>query len=251
VHRLTAYHHKTLELAGRRHATVARAEAKVRSLEAQLRQPVPPSLRELLVSNLWPDLLVEFSNCDHPIELGEMSRPRWRKHSPVEAGLLPFMIENQGVCTWAVLLGGSEDPEVLVEVDSGDPPDWQHAAPTFSGWLNCQVRDRILMQGALFAAQAEPLASSTLSELERDFSVGPRTYGWPTPTVHRFSNADGSLLLWAGDDQTDWWIAPSSLDQARRLLDALPLSRGFDGWSYELKPEALPVFEAWRKATAR
>jgi hypothetical protein len=248
---LTAFHQRTLELANRRCETVPRSEASVRALEAILRQPIPASLRELLVSNLWPALLAEFSNCDRPIEVDEMARPKWSQHSALDAALLPFMVENQGVCTWAVRLNGADDPEVLVEVDSGDPPEWQPAASTFSAWLNCQVNDHMLTQRALFTAQAEPLAPATLAELERTFSVGPRTYGWPAPVVHRFSIPSGSILLWAADDQCDWWIAPSSLGNARELLEALPLSRGFDGWSYELKPEALPVFEAWRRAMPR
>ncbi len=248
---LTAFHQRTLELADRRRETVAHSEAIVRELEAALRQAIPASFRELLVSNLWPNLLTEFSNCDQPIELRDMLRPQCRKHSAVGAGVLPFMVENQGVCTWAIRLQGADDPEVLVEVDSGEPPEWQPAAPTFSEWLNCQVHDHILVQRALFAAQAEPLTTAMLADLERTFSVGPRTYGWPTPVVHRFSNSAGAILLWAGDDQCDWWVAPTSLDQARDLLDALPPSGGFDGCSYELKPEALPVFDAWRKAMPR
>ena len=248
---MTAYHEQALELAGQKLEMSPSAEARVRSLETELGRRVPLSLRQLVVSNLWPALLAQFSNCDEPIEVEAMSRPPWRKRSLDAPVILPFMVENQGVCTWAVRLDGSDDPEVLVEVDSGDPPEWQTAAPSFSAWLNCQVRDHLLLERALFTAQAEPLEPATLSELEQTFSCGPKTYGWPTPVVHRFSSSLGSILLWAGDDQCDWWIAPSSLSQARDLLDALPLSRGFDGWSHQLEPEALAIFEAWRNATTR
>ena len=248
---MNRYHAETFSLAGWELRDSVAAADRVATLEHTLGRRVPTALRELLVSDCWPRFLAHFSSCDHPIGVTELLDSRWPGYSPLEHGLLPFMIENQGVCTWAIKLDSSDDPEVLVEVDSGNPPTWQHAAPCFSTWLQCQVLDHQLLENALFAAQAEPLAEQALARLERSFVPGPRTFAWPGRTVHRFRNDLGSILLWAADDQCDWWIAPANLDAAARFLDDLPLSAGFDGWLYELQPEGKPVLETWRRPTSR
>lgn len=108
------------------------------------------------------------------------------------------MIENQGVCVWAVRL--DDDPPVVVEVDSGTPPRWRRCADCFSCWLKCQVLDRNLWQSCWFFAQAGPLSPEVLSRLRRCFEEGPQTYGWPGKTNYRFYNARSRLLLWDGDE---------------------------------------------------
>ncbi|HVK71851.1 MAG TPA: SMI1/KNR4 family protein [Kofleriaceae bacterium] len=240
------YHAEALSLAGLELRPSAAAEERVVAIEAALRRRLPASVREFLASDGWPGLLEQFSNSDQPIPVDDLRASRWRDYDPVQHGVLPFMIETQGVCTWAIALDAGDDPEVLVEVDSGNPPAWQHAAPSFSLWVRCQVLDRQLLERALFAAQAAPLAEAALAQLERRFAAGPRTFGWPTRTIHRFHGDLGSLLLWAGDNQCDWWIAPAALDTATELLDLLPVA--CDGALYELRPEGKDVLDAWLSA---
>jgi hypothetical protein len=58
------------------------------------------------------------------------------------------MIENQGVCTWAIALDGTDDPFVVVEKDSGTPPTWQMCTDSFSQWVYYLVHDGILLRRA-------------------------------------------------------------------------------------------------------
>jgi hypothetical protein len=245
---------RAMALADRRLLLSPEAEPRLAAVERVLGLKIPPSLRELLASDAWPSFLAEFSNRDRPISLDDLGRRGWKTYDPVEHALLPFMIENQGVCTWAVALNGSDDPEVSVEVDSGDPPTWRHAAPTFSLWLECQVLDKQLLEQAMFSAQAAPIADVDLARLARVFSPGPRTFGWPGRTNHRFAGPLGSMVLWAGDDQCDWWIAPSSAEAAAACLDALPPAMDSEGWLHEIHPDdrdAREALEAWRRARSR
>lgn len=229
-------------------ATDATTEQRIVHVERRLGVALPESIRELVACGAWPALLRTFSNCDRPIELDELLAPLWTAYDPRADGVLPFMVENQGVCTWALRLDGSADPEVLVKVDSGDPPAWRHCAATFSVWVACQVADRLVLDQALFAAQAEPVDNAVLARLQEQFDEGPRTFSWPGHVNYRFENDIGRILLWAGNDQCDWWIAPASLDRAAELLNSLPLSDDFEGWLYETKPEGKPILQAWRDA---
>jgi SMI1 / KNR4 family (SUKH-1) len=124
------------------------AEAAVDAVEDRIGRRLPQSFRNLLLCHNWVELLAEYSNCDDPIpcsELGQMRR--WNVYDPLSDDLLPFMIENQGVCTWAVGLRDADDPPVFIEVDSGSPPQWELTAPTFTQWLLCQVEDKRLLGG--------------------------------------------------------------------------------------------------------
>ena len=241
------YHAETLSLAGWKALSPAAVDRRVSAIESAIGHQLPASLRELMATECWPGFLEQFSNCDRPIAVEDLLRSRWPSYDAIGNRVLPFMIENQGVCTWAVALDTGDDPEVLVEVDSGNPPTWRHAAETFSLWLRTQVLDHQLLERALFAAQAEPLSAAALAGLEAAFDQGPRTFGWPGETVYRFHSSLGFLLLWAGIDQCDWWIAPTTVDTATALLDALPLASGVGGRLYELKPVAKALLHEWRR----
>jgi hypothetical protein len=246
----SSHHERTMELVGRRWLERPGAESQLRALDAALGRSVPSALRELLLTDAWPTLLEDVSNGDQPLAIEKMLQPRWAGYDAVSQGVLPFMVENQGVCTWAIRLDGCEDPEVVIEIDSGTPPTWEIAASSFSEWLHHQVHDRKVIDSAMFSAQAPPLSPDTPRQLAQALSPGPETFGWPAAVTHRFSSHHGSLLLWSGDDQSDWWIAPRSLDAARALLDALPRSEAFHDWPWDVSPQALPVFDAWRSARA-
>lgn len=246
------WHEEAFRIAGRAANPSPASESAVQALELRVGRHLPAALRALLATDAWPDFLREFSNSDEPLPVPEMGteKVRWRKYDATGASLLPFMRENQGVCTWAVPLNLGDDPPVLVEVDSGDPPTWQTAAPTFSMWLRCQVEDHIVLERAMFAAQAERLRDSARTVLSDRFTVGSTTSGWPAREILRLHNDLGDILLWNGDDQCDWWIAPRDLAHAEEILNTLPISDEMPGRMYELKPEAKPVLDAWRRRLA-
>src|SRR5436190_19774621 len=99
-----------MALVGRRFEPSRSAGARVSAVERTLGRRIPASLRELLASDAWPSLLEEFSNSDRPIALEGLQHSRWPNYDPLENALLPFMFENQGVCTWAVSLNAADDP---------------------------------------------------------------------------------------------------------------------------------------------
>jgi hypothetical protein len=96
--------------------------------------------------------------------------------------ILPFMIENQGVCIWGVRLDGGDDPPVVVEVDSGTPPRWQLCAERFSDWLGSQVENFRVLKSSRFVAQAPALYDSVVRLLRQHFEEGMQTHAWPGET---------------------------------------------------------------------
>jgi hypothetical protein len=74
----------------------------------------------------WPE-----DNGDWPDDVEEQEE---RPFDPVGSlGLLPFMVENQGVWVMAVRLDGSEDPPVVISFDDVTPSAvWQPQADRFS-----------------------------------------------------------------------------------------------------------------------
>ena len=152
-------------LAGLEPARPSDAEAAVRRVELRMKKKLPAAFREFLLLDPEMDLLRRYSNNDDPIPCARLGKRLkfWGDYDPLSDNLLPFMNENQGVCTWAIELSDGDDPRVFIEVDSGNPPKWQLMAPAFTDWLVCQVEDRFPSGGsALFMAQAPELNDEDL-----------------------------------------------------------------------------------------
>ncbi len=239
------YHAATFSLAGIQARPSPRNLDDIVPLERRLGQLLPESFRELVTSDAYPQLLATFSNGDAPLPARELGTSRWRAPDDPPPGVLQFMIENQGVCRWGVELQ-TADPEVLVQVDG---KRWRLCAESFSEWLRCLVLDHQVIARAVYSGQAEPLRDATLAHLCARFGRRPSTYGWPGNDNHRFTHELGDLLLWNGDDQCDWWIAPSDIHHARALLDLLPFEADTPGWLYEIVPEGAPALHEWRTSS--
>jgi hypothetical protein len=148
----------------------------------------------------------------------------------IRAGLLVVMIENQGVCTWAVKLDGADDPPVVVEVDSrrsaSSPSEvrWEPCAVSFSTFMYCRAWDHGLNGKLVMAfAQDKALAPSDLEFLHSHFSEGPRTHGHAGATNYRFFTDSSAILIWDQEDYerggaADWWLVASSEEALRDLL---------------------------------
>ncbi|WP_394831397.1 SMI1/KNR4 family protein [Pendulispora rubella] len=176
------------------------------------------------------ELLQRNSNCDNPVpivRLGASLDGPWDDPTDcVAEGLLIFMVENQGVCVWAVQLGRSDDPPVLVACD----PDyeWQPCAETFSSFIECQIWDHaeILADTTPHArmviqAQDLPLRSDDLAFLRRNFTERTTTRGWPGDIQYRFEHGETRLLLWDGEDQADWWICARTSENLTEIVEKL------------------------------
>src|SRR5262249_23315052 len=94
------------------------AMRSMRAQEVALGITFPSSFVEWFGLREGADLLRRHSNSDDPVEIEHLGEPvpgGWgKKRDFVREGLLPFMIENQGVCLWALRLDGGDDPGVVV-----------------------------------------------------------------------------------------------------------------------------------------
>lgn len=137
-------------------------------------------------------ILKQYSNDDPPFDLHELGAPlkQWNTGGTrdlVAEELLAIRFENQGVCTWAVRLDGSEDPPVVVTYDAGFR-EWLRCADTFSDYVLAGVWDHtfVLNGDLLIQARNKRLTDSAIRELQTHFAAGTTTFGWPGHTQYRF-----------------------------------------------------------------
>ena len=131
---MASFHRATFELLGTEPQTSTAAIGELERTERRLGIRLPPSIREWYSNDGALPILAAHSNDDPPIPVQEFS------FTESTAGrLIPIRHENQGVCTWAILLDGSDDPPVLVEVDS-DGIMWQ---PCRRGILDLRLHLRL------------------------------------------------------------------------------------------------------------
>jgi hypothetical protein len=214
------FHSGSFKLLGRELKPSSKAAHSVTQTEQRLGISFPTSVREWYHYDDSIDILYEHSNQDPPIAISALSLIRWNSSQ-----LLPFKNENQGVCKWAILLDGTDDPPVYVDVDSNGR-DWQQVTSTFSAYVKTCIWDykKVLNQPELIEAQNAPLSSDAVAELERILRHETRTFGWPGHTQYRFYVEDFSLLIWASEKQSDWHLGAlnkSSLESGLQKIKHL------------------------------
>ena len=193
----------------------------VSELDSRCGGRLPASVKEWysLVDSV--DILAKKTS-DHPVPLEDLGKvfENWYgggRRDFVAEGYLVIMSENQGVCNWAVPLNsGEEDPPVMVEVDSSPDCLWQPFADRFSIFINTIVCD--WMDSIRLCAQDTPLTDQDLEFLRGQFKEGYSTYNWPAKISYRFRQRDQYILLWAGEDQTDWHLAADNVDSLYELV---------------------------------
>ncbi len=210
----TQFHSATFRLLGLEPRVSSAAVAEIEGVERRLGFRLPPSVREWYCYENAVGILARYSNDDWPIRLREFAISEWGEHR-----LIRFKNENQGVCVWAVMLDGSDDPPVVVDVDSNGA-QWNMQAPTFSAYVYSCVWDYTLVLGqpALVQAQNGPLSSEGAERLRSQFTEQSPTFGWPGSAQHRFVGKDHAVLIWAGEGQADWFVGAAD---ARALESAL------------------------------
>lgn len=206
----STYHIQAFELLNLEPKDSVEGRKLLHSIEEELNITLPAAFREWYTLANATQTLADYSNNDHPIPISKLGRPfeRWLPYDPVKNGILPFMVENQSVCTWAIRLNADDDPAVLVEVDSGSPPQWQLCAERFTDWVYLLIRDWLTLQRMRFQAQAIPLSKQDLAMLGETFQEIGRTYTWPGVINYRWHNACGDFIIWAGSRQADWFVSP-------------------------------------------
>jgi len=215
--KMTAFHTATFRLLTTKPQFSPTALSQVEETEHRLGCRLPASIREWYSNQEAIDILAKYSNQDPPIPLAEFAVTERD-----EDRLLPFKYENQGVCTWAIALDGSDDPPVYVDVDSNGA-HWDIQAATFSAYIYACVWDYtcVLDQGALVQAQNGPLSAEAVDQLRARFSEQPATWGWPGSKQHRFAGTDQAILIWAAEDQADWFVGArdaTALEPALRAV---------------------------------
>ena len=215
---MESFQRATFELLGTQPRTSTAALSELERAEQRLGMRLPPSVRDWYSHDGALAILRLHSNDDPPIPVEEFSLTE----SPA-GRLMPIRWENQGVCTWAILLDGSEDPPVLVDVDS-DGTVWQPLAEKFSTYVYTCVWDYhvVLRRPALVQAQNRPLSPQALQALQGLFHEEPRTFGWPGSAQYRFDGGQHGILIWSTEDeQADWFVGAAdanSLESALRQV---------------------------------
>jgi hypothetical protein len=113
------YHSSTFQLLGVEPEKTRATVSLVEDVEIHLGLKLPESVRDWYGRDGAMQILAKHSNDDPPVPIQDLSIIEQHPNR-----LLPIRHENQGVCTWAVALDGSQDPPVLVDVDSGGK-NWQ------------------------------------------------------------------------------------------------------------------------------
>jgi hypothetical protein len=215
------YHHKTFALLGETPVVSRAALRALDAAEARLGRVLPAAVREWYAQAGAVDRLDRYSNDDPPVAIAEFAVTERRLEGPVgeTRELLVFRRENQGLCVWAVLLDGSDDPPVVVDGDARFR-DWIACGVTFAEHLYAWMWDfrHVLQRESLVQGRTDPLAPADLAWLRARFSAGPATLGWPGRTQYRFSRDGQWILIWANDDAADWFLAADTQEGLGALL---------------------------------
>ncbi len=214
---MTRYHSAVFRLLAIEPQVSPAAVVDLEHTERRLGIRLPSSVREWYCNEKAIDLMAKYSNSDWPIPLQEFEVRQWKSHR-----LLPFKYENQGVCVWVLVLDGSDDPPVYVDVDANGA-QWNIQAPTFSAYIYACVWDYVcvLDQPGLVQAQNQPLSPAAVDQLRRLFAEQPQTFCWPGIVQHRFAGKDQAVLIRAGEDQADWFLGAGDADSLETALRAV------------------------------
>lgn len=202
-----SYHAATLDLLLTQPHRSTKAIEGLDEAEQRLGVGMPPSLREWYSNTDAVAILAKHSNDDPPIPVHEFAIL-----DTLSGPVLPIRREDQGVCTWAVALDGSDDPPVLLD-DDLDGGHWRQVSPTFSAYVRACVRDYRVVVGrpALVAAQNGPVSPRAIESLRRSLIEREATFVWPGDPTYRFEGAGFGVLVWSSQDQANWFVGATDL----------------------------------------
>ncbi|MES2790772.1 MAG: SMI1/KNR4 family protein, partial [Planctomycetota bacterium] len=219
-----SFHLDTLKLLGVAPAVSQSSAAELDDAERRIGRKLPASVREWYSLDGARSLLRQYSNDDRPVDVREFGLARndtlgGGPHDLLARDLVVFRYENQAVCVWAFVLDGSVDPPVYVDFDT-QFKTWKKCADSFSEHLYAWMWDYslVLTREPIIQAQNKPLSEAALEFLKGNFDVGLETYGWPGHTQHRFSSQGQRILIWASEDQADWWLTADEEGSLKKLI---------------------------------
>ncbi|MBA4494345.1 hypothetical protein ACFO25_05325 [Paenactinomyces guangxiensis] len=225
------YHRKALELMGLTPEFSKERIRKIETFEKQHGCGLPAAVRELFSLSGVEEWFLGV-NQDRLLRIEELRLERHEEFLEDEdlklKGLsselfqepaITFMVENQGVCWWEVILNGSDDPPVLVPLHY-ESNTWMIAQKHFSDFFLAVTFDHALLR------KEETLWDTSDHWSGKDlpgFKRLPTTYGWPMEDP-KYRYQKGSLLLSIhGGESGDIWISgwknEKELEEIETLLE--------------------------------
>ena len=217
------YHQASFDLLNIVPLESAPAVAAIDACERRIGRPLPRALRE------WYSLQgvakpVSRQNRSVPINQIEIETPDADQTSSTDEKSVPLLIimhENQGVCRWGVRLNGSEDPATMVQLVTTPSSRWQSYADHYSTLIFTEIWDWHTDELSGMAAIDEPPSEATLAFLNTNYVEGPRTYNWPARTTYRWHAPDVRILIWAGEQQADWFVHAKTVGRLEQVCRSL------------------------------
>lgn len=213
-------HERTLRLLGIKANSNGNME-RIKKTESRLGVNLPSVFKEWYSLSESDEILRKYSNDDQPIPCEQF---KLSMHDGKQ--LVPFKIENQSVCTWAIDINSGQDPDVLVAVDC-DEKLWVYVQ-SFSNYVYSCVWDYAICMGNSIVVMSNNIKFSAESKaaLESMFEPEITTHGWPGDNQFRYSGQGVQILVWDSKDQADWFI---SSENEIAIIAALRKINDLDG----------------------
>lgn len=209
------YHQAAFALLGHPPRVSPIARRKLSKLERHGWIKLPPSVREWYLLKGAVSLLAKpFAG-----SAVDITKSHSKDLAEVREGDLLFVLhENQGACSWAVLLDGSADPPALIRRNAGIPR-WEKYADHFSTFVYTLVWDGIVVGGRGWRLVAEniPLSTKDVTLLRKGFRTGPTTPVWPGQHNYRAFKDDQKVLIWQSSRGSDVYLRAGSRDSLTTL----------------------------------
>ena len=221
------YHQETLDFIHEQPTVSEQAIEILNQLEQKRGCTLPASVREWYSLKRSAVMLSKHSD-GQAIDVEHLgavnhywSEGRYHEIDLFPKGLLPFLVENHGSCTWAIHWNGWADPPVFVSVDNMTPSAvWQPCADMFSEFLySCVWDHQIISSDEKVFGWTPQLTSVERAFLQETFQEGPRIYHFPGRVNLRFFSGSQHILIQEGSHQTSWYFLAASDEELKQLIE--------------------------------
>ena len=173
----------------------------------------PPAVREWYSLRDAREILEKYSNYDAPLSLNDLlesaKQPKTFRYWDFSGQtMLPFIVETQASCLWAIHLDGSDDPPVRVAGVSDGV--WELAADKLSFFILNWVWNHFYWQEeCVLYAEDQSLSLQDLAFLRQVFTELPTSN--PAPAIFKFMMGDKHIHIWTiNEQQSRWWLQAGS-----------------------------------------